>query len=293
MKIAIYGKTIPENYVKSIQHLIDFLENKKYKIHIYKPFELLLQKKIKFKSDYTIFTGFSDINREIDFLISIGGDGTLLNSITLIKDTGIPILGVNTGRLGFLSSISIEEIDMALDLVFKKKYRLEKRSLIELISDNQPFGDLNYALNELTIVKKETTSLITINTYVNEEFLNSYWADGIIIATPTGSTAYSLSCGGPIISPESENFLITPISSHNLTVRPFVIPDKHQIKLKVTEDRNKKFLISLDSRTYTMDCAAEIIVKKASFKINLIRLENENFFSTLRNKLMWGLDKRN
>lgn len=293
MNIAIYGKSISENYINNIQHLIEILEKKKCCIHIYKPFGLLLKSKVKFSSAYQTFNGFADIDRKIDFLISIGGDGTLLNTITLVKDTGIPVFGINTGRLGFLSSISIEEIDVALDLVLKKKYRLEKRSLIELIANNQPFGDINYALNELTILKKDTSSLITINTYVNNEFLNSYWADGIIIATPTGSTAYSLSCGGPIISPEAENFLITPISSHNLTVRPFVIPDKHQIKLKVAEGRNKNFLISLDSRTHSMECSTEIVIKKAAFKISLIRLENESFFSTLRNKLMWGLDKRN
>ena len=293
MNIALFGKSFTESFDTCIQQLVTKLENKKCNLFVYEPFAVFLKKKVKFTAGIKTFNNHSDIKSKIDFLLSIGGDGTLLNTITLIRDSGIPVIGINTGRLGFLSNISEAEILDAVDALYSKKYVLEKRSLIKLETSNALFGDLNFALNELTVMKKNTSSMITINTYVNGEYLNSYWADGLIIATPTGSTAYSLSCGGPIITPESENFIITPIASHNLTVRPIVIPDRYEIKLNVSDDRNKSMLVSLDSRTQTIDNSIELTVSKAPFKINLVRLENENFFSTIRNKLMWGLDKRN
>jgi len=293
MNIALYGKSFTECFNSSIQQLVTKLETAKSKIYIYEPFSFFLNKKVKFNSPFYTFNGFNDIKGKIDFLISIGGDGTLLNTITLVRDSGIPVVGINTGRLGFLSSISDKEVVEAIDLILQKKYFLEERSLLKLETKNLIFGDLNFALNELTVMKKDTSSMITINTFVNGEFLNSYWADGLIVATPTGSTAYSLSCGGPIITPESENFIITPIASHNLTVRPIVIPDRYTIKLQITNDRNRRSLISLDSRTQTIENSVELNISRAGFKVNLVRLETEKFFSTIRNKLMWGVDKRN
>ena len=293
MNIALYGKSFSETFDSCIQQLILKLEKENCGLYIYEPFEFFLKKKVKFSSTIKTFNSYVDINKEVDFLISIGGDGTLLNTITLVRDSGIPVIGINTGRLGFLASISKDEVIDAMDAIFNKKYILEKRSLLQLETSNLLFGEMNFALNELTVLKKDTSSMIIIDTYINDEFLNSYWADGLIVATPTGSTAYSLSCGGPIITPESENFIITPISSHNLTVRPIVISDKYSIKLKVTDGRNRRFLVSLDSRTQTINNSTELKIKKADFKINLVRLESEKFFSTIRNKLMWGLDKRN
>ena len=293
MNIALYGKSFSESFDSSIQQLVLKLENSKCKLYIYEPFGQFLKKKVNFRSEVYFFKSFKDIKGKVNFLISIGGDGTLLNTITLVRDSGTPIIGVNTGRLGFLSSISQEEIPKAIDLIFQKKYSIEKRSLLKLETKNALFGELNFALNELTIMKKDTSSMITISTYVNDEFLNSYWADGLIVATPTGSTAYSLSCGGPIITPESENFIITPIATHNLTVRPIVIPDKYIIRLKIDDGRNSRFLVSLDSRVQTMDNSIELNISRAGFKVNLVRLEKENFYTAIRNKLLWGADKRN
>ena len=293
MNIGLFGKSFSDSFDQSIQQLVLKIEKENINIYIYEPFARFLKKKVKFLSRVITFTRHDEIKDKLDYLISIGGDGTLLNTITLVKDSGIPILGINTGRLGFLASISKEDVLPAIIDILEKKYILEKRSLLRLDTENDLFGEWNYALNELTVMKKDTSSMIMINTYVNEEYLNSYWADGLIVATPTGSTAYSLSCGGPIITPESENFIITPISSHNLTVRPIVIPDRYTIKLKVSDGRNRRFLVSLDSRTQTINKSIELQIRKADFKINLVRLNSEKFFSTIRNKLMWGLDKRN
>jgi len=293
MNIALYGKSFAESFDNSIQQLVAKLESEKCNLFVYEPFAQFLKKKVKFSKHINTFNEYPELKGKIDILLSIGGDGTLLNTITLIRDSGIPVIGINTGRLGFLSSISEEEILDAVDAIISKKYVLEERSLLKLETPNFLFGDLNFAMNEFTVMKKNASSLITINTFVNGEFLNSYWADGLIVATPTGSTAYSLSCGGPIITPESENFIITPIASHNLTVRPIVIPDRYKIKLKVSAGRNKRTLVSLDSRTQTVDNSIELTLSKAPFKINLVKIESEKFFSTIRNKLMWGLDKRN
>ncbi len=293
MNIALYGKSFSESFDSSIQQLVLKLEKAKCKIYIYEPFALFLKKKVKFNTEAHLYNGYSDIKGKVNYLISIGGDGTMLNTINLVRDSGIPVIGINTGRLGFLSSIAKEDVIETIDLIFQKKFILEERSLLKLETKELLFGELNFALNELVVMKKDTSSMITINTYVNNEFLNSYWADGLIVATPTGSTAYSLSCGGPIITPESENFIITPIATHNLTVRPIVIPDRYSIKLKISDGRNKRSLVSLDSRTLTMNNSIELCISRANFKINFLRLEKENFFSTIRNKLMWGLDKRN
>ena len=293
MNIALYGKSFSDDFGSSIQQLVTILEEANCCIYIYEPFNHFINKKVHFNKKVVTFTEHNEIRNKLNYLISIGGDGTLLSTITLIRDSNIPVVGINTGRLGFLASISKNDILNAVNAILENRIIIEKRSLLKLELNNNPFGEVNYALNEITVKKKDSSSMITINAYANDEYLNSYWADGLIIATPTGSTAYSLSCGGPIITPESQNFIITPIASHNLTVRPIVIPDRYSIKLNILDNRNKKFLVNLDSRSQIIDNSAELKISKADFEINMVRLENEKFFSTIRNKLMWGLDKRN
>lgn len=293
MNIALYGRGLNSGFEQCMQQLVDILESHNCGIYIYEPFSLVIKDIVKFRKPFVLFSKHREIADNVSYIVSIGGDGTLLNTITLVKDSCIPVMGINTGRLGFLAGISKEEVPQAIEAVLKKQFVIEKRSLLELNTKDNLFGKYNIALNELTVMKKDSSSMISINVYLNDEYLNSYWADGLIVATPTGSTAYSLSCGGPIISPDSENFIITPIATHNLTVRPFVIPDNYTIRLKISDDRSRKFLVSLDSRTHTIDNSIELIIKKADYSFHLLRLKNENFYSTIRNKLMWGLDKRN
>ena len=216
----------------------------------------------------------------------------MLDTISLVRDSGIPIVGINTGRLGFLAGISKDAIGSCLDSLIQGRYDLDQRSLIRLETNRSLFGEVNYALNEITIHKKDSSSMIIIHTYLNGEYLNSYWADGLIIATPTGSTGYSLSCGGPIIVPQSENFVITPIAPHNLNVRPIVVSDKYVISLEV-EGRSQYFLASLDSRSVTIDSSIQLAARKEDFMAKIVRLHDQNFLVTLRDKLMWGLDARN
>jgi NAD+ kinase len=232
------------------------------------------------------------LGKDVDFMLSIGGDGTFLATLDFIRDSGIPVLGINTGHLGFLANIAQTEINNTIDAILNKQFSIEKRALISVSASNHLFGDLNYGLNELTIFKKDSTSMITIHTYINGDYLNSYFADGLIIATPTGSTAYSLSCGGPLVMPGSQNFVITPIAPHNLNVRPLVISDGNVLTLKV-EARSGHYRATLDSRSEVIDSSIELTIKKADFQLNIIKLENQNFFNTIRNKLLWGLDKRN
>lgn len=292
MKIAIYGRQLNQNLVPFISSLLDELHKLKADCLIYEPFYNFIKQKSSSPLPYNnTFTSSHEIKGKVDFLFSIGGDGTILDTITLVQESEIPVMGINTGRLGFLSSVSINEINSALQLLHKGHYRLDKRALLRLETNRPLFGEVNYALNELTIHKKDSSSMIIIHTYLNGEYLNSYWADGLIIATPSGSTGYSLSCGGPIIVPQSENFVITPIAPHNLNVRPIVVSDKNVISLEV-EGRSNYFLASLDSRSITIDASIQLAVRKEDFGMNLIRLNDENFLNTLRNKLMWGLDAR-
>ena len=225
------------------------------------------------------------------FFFSIGGDGTLLKAVTYVRDSGIPIMGINTGRLGFISSISAGKIDDAINDILKNNFNINERALLKLETNNNLFKDKNFALNEVAVSKKDTSSMIRIDAFVDNEFLNTYWADGLVVSTPTGSTGYSLSCGGPIIMLGTNNIIITPNAPHNLNVRPIVIDDNSIIKLKV-EDRDKLALISLDSRSRAFNSETELIIKVASFKIKLVQPQNNSFTSTIRNKLMWGLDKR-
>jgi len=292
MKLAIYGRSFNESFIPVIQSLFDRLAMQNAEVFIFEAFYSYLKPRINFSFPVKTYHGLADMKYWPDYLISIGGDGSMLDSIALVKNTGIPILGINTGRLGFLSNISTDDIQAAVDALVSKNYKIETRSLLELTTASGLFGENNFALNELTIHKKDSSTMMTVHAYINNQYLNSYWADGLIIATPTGSTAYSLSCGGPIVLPDSKNFIITPVAPHNLNVRPVVIPDSAEITLKA-DGRSAQFLASLDSRSETFDSEIEFKVKKASFGANLIQLHSQDFLTTMRNKLTWGADKRN
>ena len=292
MKVAVYGKKFQQEVAPFVHELFLELEKAQMEVLVYEPFYNFLSQQIRLNLFLGTYNSYEELKKNIDLFISIGGDGTILDATTLIRDTGIPIIGVNTGRLGFLADIAKEQIPKTIKQLINKRFSIDQRTLIKLEMEQPLFDGLNFALNEVTISRKDTTSMITITTYINDQYLNSYWADGLIIATPTGSTGYSLSCGGPIVMPGSENFIITPIAPHNLNVRPLVISDKYEIKVKV-EGRAKQFLVALDSRIQTMDAGLELTIKKESFKINMIETETQDFSSTLRNKLLWGLDKRN
>lgn len=291
MKIGIHGKEFNRQLVPLIEKILSILTRNKAELFISSKFEKYLTanafKKFKWK---TYKPG--DSLKKINVFLSIGGDGTLLESVTHIGKDETPILGINTGRLGFLATISKEDVEQSLEKIFTGAYTLDKRAVLRLESTPKLFGDLNFALNDLTLVKKDSSSMITVHTYIDDEFLNSYWADGIIVSTPTGSTGYALSCGGPLVFPRSGNFVITPVSPHNLTVRPIVVSDNSEISFKV-EGRSKKFLVSLDSRVATIDDSVKLKVVKEAFKVNLILLEGHHYFKTLRQKLNWGLDIRN
>lgn len=292
MNIAIFGKKINPDFSSGFAELLNTLKVYKAQVFIHSDFYDQLPAELKDIVPAKIFLKKEDVEGKVDFLFSIGGDGTLLQSALLVGSSGIPVLGINTGRLGFLSSVSQENIPHAVKNLFDKKYSIEQRTLVSFNNGQPFFGEDNFALNEITVMKNDTSSMITIHTYVDGEFVNSYWADGLIIATSTGSTGYSLSCGGPILSPGSGNFVITPIAPHNLNVRPFVISNKSKIKLKV-ESRSDNFLATLDSRSVTMPNSSELQISKAVFTLGLVRFPDENFITTLRNKMMWGVDKRN
>ena len=291
MTIAIIGSPYPDHFTKYIQHLIKKLESEHIKIIIEEDFYIFLQKNIRFSNNNITFKSHEELKDSADILLSIGGDGTLLNAVTFVRRSNIPIMGINTGRLGFISSVSAGQIDNALNDIIKGNYKINERTLLELNTSNQLFKNKNFALNEVAITKKDTSSMIRIDAYIDNEFLNTYWADGLVVSTPTGSTGYSLSCGGPIIMPGTNNIIITPNAPHNLNVRPIVINDASTIKLKV-EDRDQLALVSLDSRSRAFDSDTELIIKKADFKVRLIEPQNNSFTSTIRNKLMWGIDKR-
>jgi len=292
MKVAIYGRSTNDNISEHIQLLFNKLNEYNTEILIYEPFYKFLIQKMEIKGSIKTFRAHSDLIQDVDYMLSLGGDGTFLETLTYVRNSGIPVLGINTGRLGFLANVAKNEINDAIESLANKKYSIEKRILLSVTSPVNLFGEVNYALNELTIFKKDSSSMITIHTYINGDYLNSYFADGLIIATPTGSTAYSLSCGGPLVMPGSQNFVITPIAPHNLNVRPLVISDNNVIKLKV-EGRSSHYLASLDSRSEIIDSSIELTLKKADFELHIIKLENQNFFNTIRNKLLWGIDKRN
>jgi len=290
MRIAVHGKEFNRVSAPFISHIFETLNVHKAELFVSAKFSQFLKKPL-IKAEFQVYQQGSDLNN-IELFISIGGDGTLLESITHIGKSEIPVLGINTGRLGFLATISKEETEKALHNLFDGTFTLDKRAVLKLETDKDIFGALNFALNDFTVMKKDTSAMITIHTYIDGEFLNSYWADGIIVATPTGSTGYSLSCGGPLIFPRSGNFVITPVSPHNLTVRPIVVADSSEITFQV-EGRSKRFLVSLDSRMSSVDATIQLKVKKADFNVNLVQLESNQYFKTLRQKLNWGLDIRN
>lgn len=293
MKIAIFGKSFDENSLPYVQNLFEILNGHGAKLVVYGNFLPYLKERIKLPDNIELFNdSVALIQSKPDFMFSLGGDGTILSAVTFIRNSGIPVLGINTGRLGFLSNVSKEDLKEAIAAIWTGNFNIDKRNLLKIKTEAGLFGELNFALNEMTVHKKDSSSMITIHAYANNEYLNSYWADGLIVSTPTGSTAYSLSCGGPIIAPNSQNIIITPIAPHNLNVRPIVLSDDTPLKL-VLEGRSNEFLISADSRSETIDAQSEIIVKKCDFQINMVELENRTFFRTIRHKLMWGIDQRN
>ncbi|MDH7911744.1 NAD kinase [Winogradskyella sp. SYSU M77433] len=292
MKVAIYG----QNYVKdttqsAVEKLLGYLLVKEVDVYFEKEF---LQ-----TQDTTVINNknikiFETLDQSFNLLISVGGDGTILRAITFVRDLGIPIVGINTGRLGFLATIQTEEIEKAMSEIFKGNYNISERSLLSISTDpeNSDIAKTNFALNELAISRKNTTSMITVETHLDGEYLTSYWADGLILSTPTGSTGYSLSCGGPVITPAAKNFALTPIAPHNLNARPLIIPDNTIVTFKV-DGREDQFLMSLDSRIATLPNTTTVTVKKASFTIKMVVLLEESFLDTLRKKLLWGEDRRN
>lgn len=291
MNIAIYGKKFGDDYIPSIELLLRQMQNEGFTLHVYARFAAWLSERIPSVQNLHTFNQIVEV-LPCKALISIGGDGTLLDSVTVVQNTGVPILGINTGRLGFLSNISSSQIIDAIDALKADRYNLDHRALIEVNAPGVDFGDFNYALNEVTIHKKETSSMIAIHANMEEHYINTYWADGLIISTPTGSTAYSLSCGGPIVMPGTESWIFTPIAPHNLNVRPLVVPNTKMIRLRA-EGREIQFLLTLDSRAFTIDHETEVEIKNAPFEIALINLEHQYFFNTIRKKMMWGIDKRN
>jgi NAD+ kinase len=292
MKIAIYSRVIDYDQRTQIQHLFDELIKKQIDPVIYQPFLEKICSEFLLPPDISSFTESKDLNESIEFIISLGGDGTLLDTLSLVRDKNIPVLGINFGRLGFLASIGKEDLKTAVSALVNRTFVIDKRTLIHLDSDKPLFGKVPCALNEFAIHKTDTSPMIKIHTYLNGEFLNTYWADGLIVSTPTGSTGYSLSCGGPILFPDSGSFVITPVAPHNLNVRPIVVPDTNIISFEI-EGRSEQFICALDSRKEIVGKNVQIAVRRESFTISLVRLNENNFLQTLRNKLSWGLDARN
>lgn len=292
MRIAIYSRGLESTQHHDIKLLLEELAAFKIEPVIFQDFFNRFYSTVNLTSKYSTFNCADDLDEDIDCIISLGGDGTLLDTVTFVRDKGIPVLGINYGRLGFLASIGKDELRTAVNALVNRTYVLDQRTLLHLDANTSLFGNTPYCLNEITIHKKDTSPMIKIHTYLNGEFLNTYWADGLIVATPTGSTGYSLSCNGPVIFPDSASFVITPVSPHNLNIRPIIVPDDNIISFEI-EGRTDGFLCTLDSRREIVDKDVQLAVQKESFNLNLVRLNENNFLQTLRNKLSWGLDKRN
>ncbi|RCT56479.1 NAD kinase [Winogradskyella sp. KYW1333] len=292
MKIAVYGQNYAkESNQEAFNFLLTILLEHNVDVFVESGFLSKQTDSIQENSSVNLFNTLDD---SFNLLISIGGDGTILRAITFVRDLGIPIVGINTGRLGFLATIQTDEISNALNEIFKGAYKISERSLLSVTTSpmNEDIENTNFALNEIAISRKNTTSMITVETHLNNEYLTSYWADGLILSTPTGSTGYSLSCGGPVITPDANNFVLTPIAPHNLSARPLIIPDNTSVKFKV-DGREDQFLLSLDSRIITLPNSTKVIIKKADFVIRMVELIDESFLDTLRKKLLWGEDRRN
>jgi len=294
MKIAIYGQYYQNSTEPIIKDIFSFFNSNNVEMVIEENFLKILYEKQLVKKEYKTFSPSTALDNSFEMLISIGGDGTILRAAAFVRNSGVPLLGINAGRLGFLAKVQKENIESLLQFVIDQNYTTSERTLLGLTSEpkNDAFEELNFAMNEVTVSRKDTTSMITVETYLNNEYLNSYWADGLIISTPTGSTGYSLSCGGPILTPDVKSLVITPIAPHNLTARPLVIPDDTEITLRVT-GREDQYLVSLDSRISSVKNESILKIKKTDYKIKMVEIPGETFLKTLRNKLLWGEDKRN
>jgi NAD+ kinase len=292
MKVAIYSRVMEDGQRPDVQLFFDELKKQNLQPVIYQSFFDQIKNRISLPPGAELFHFSDDITSEIQAIISLGGDGTLLDTVTLVRNHNVPVMGINFGRLGFLASIGRDEVQSAIKGLVNHSFVVDKRTLIHLDSNLELFGSTPYGLNEFAIHKQDIAPMIKIHTYLNGEFLNTYWADGLIVATPTGSTGYSLSCSGPIVFPESGSFVITPVAPHNLNVRPIVVPDDNIISFEI-ESRSDQFICALDSRREIVSKDIQLAVRKESFMLSLIRLSENNFLQTLRNKLTWGLDKRN
>ncbi|MBT5438842.1 NAD kinase [Crocinitomicaceae bacterium] len=291
MQIAIYGRKISKQNLKSFYYVFELIQSFSWDLMIEEDLANSVAQKGKMDFTYNTFNSHKDLKSGVDLVISMGGDGTFLKCVSYIKDSGVPIMGINIGRLGFLANVSLDQISEALHDIKAKKYVFQKRSLLKVEVEGA-LDEEYLAMNELTIHKKDTTSMVAVNVSLDDNFLNTYWSDGLIVSTPTGSTAYNLSCGGPIITPGCQVHIITPIAAHNLNVRPVVVPDHMPIKLSV-EGRNRSYLMSVDGKSISIKQGQEIRISKANFMINVIKFENNNFLDTIRNKMLWGSDKRN
>ena len=291
MKVALHGKSINKETCPYIKQVIDELQQRNAEIYTSQNF-LKELRKYHIPLEKTEVFSRQDSLHEIDFAFSLGGDGTLLDTITYVGEAEVPLVGINTGRLGFLATTPKEKIKSVIDALYQSYYSFDYRTLIRLDTDRDLFEGKNFGLNEFSILKKDTSSMIVVHAFIDGEFLNSYWADGLIISTPTGSTGYSLSCGGPLVLPHSNNFIVTPVSPHNLYVRPMVVSDNSVLSFEI-EGRSKNFLVALDSRSRSVDASIQLAVRKENFRAKLVKLSGYNFFDTLRQKLNWGLDNRN
>lgn len=292
MLVAVYSKKVNKATIPVFIRFAAITERFGWKLILEKELKEVLVKKTGMFRETDVFSSHEDFHQGIDLAFSIGGDGTFLRTVAFIRDSGVPILGINTGRLGFLANIGDELFEDALELVRQKRFDFQKRSLLRVETERAIYGSDNVAMNEVTLLKKDTSSMITVDTFLDDKYLNSYWADGLIVATPTGSTAYNLSCGGPIVTPGCQVHIITPIAPHNLNVRPVVVPDNMSIKLRI-EGRERNYLISLDGNAKSIKQNEEVLIRKAEYMINVIKLEDTNFLDTIRNKMSWGKDQRN
>ena len=292
MLIAIYNRRFDDDDIEVIEQIFKTLKAYKCDVLLFEGMVPHLKLHDLLPKNYSTFSKENPLTKDVSCLLSLGGDGTILDTVTYVGDKQIPILGVNLGRLGFLAGTSVNEIESAIQQLQNNNYIIDKRSLVHLDSSEPLFPDSPFGLNEFTLHRKDSSSMIIIHTYINGEFLCTYWADGIIVSTPTGSTGYSLSCGGPVIFPQANNFVITPVAPHNLNVRPVVVPDDQIISFEI-EGRAKQFLCTLDARSAPISTDVSLAVKKEKFDINLVRLEGQNFLQTLRNKMYWGIDRRN
>lgn len=294
MKIGIYGQFYHPNSSRYVEELLDALSHEEIEVFIEQDFLKLIQENESIEKNYSDYGTFTEIDASYDLFISVGGDGTILKSVNYVKDLNIPIAGINTGRLGFLATINKEEIRNTISKLLQKEYSISERSVLCIYTnpEDSKICTNNFALNEIALSRKNTTSMITIETWLDDEYLTAYWADGLIVSTPTGSTGYSLSCGGPVITPSTKAFAITPIAPHNLNARPLILKDNTKITLKVS-GRENEFLVSMDSRIATLQKNTVVTIRKAPFKIRMVEIKGDSFLQTLRKKLLWGEDKRN